>query len=258
MSTYTCSKNNTHQSTDSDYCSICGAKMAGTPSSLTTPQVAVSSTSQLALELNLGSQTQQANAQICPDCGTPRPNATARFCEVCRYNFSASATNVSSQKPMSIPVSMPIAPAITPPVIPVPVISSVSKNALLSTTAYSKWEVLVVVDPSLYEEPDPELPCPVNEPERYFHLDFAENLIGRPSRKKEIFPEIPIDDPGLSHRHAKLLRQDDGSFILLDLGSTNGTQLNGKEVQAGVKTPIKEGDQITLGCWTRMTLRRLA
>lgn len=120
-----------------------------------------------------------------------------------------------------------------------------------------RWEVVVNVDPSLDTDPDPATPCPTEEPERVFPLDFAENLIGRRSDRKDIHPEIPVNDPGVSHRHAKLLRQPDGSFLLLDVGSTNGTQLNGVDVLPGVRTPLTEGDQIVVGCWTRILLRRI-
>ena len=95
------------------------------------------------------------------------------------------------------------------------------------------------------------MPCPVNEPERLFPLDFAENLLGRRSDRKDIHPEIPLEDPGVSRRHAKLLRQPDGSLFVLDVGSSNGTYLNDVEVKPGVRTPVQPGDQITLGCWTR-------
>ena len=117
------------------------------------------------------------------------------------------------------------------------------------------WQAIVAVDPSLYVDPDPNQPCPVGEPERVFPLDLTENLIGRRSDRRDIHPEVPLTDTGVSHRHAKLLKQADGSLILLELGSTNGTELNGVEVPAGVPTPVHDGDQITLGCWTRMTVR---
>jgi FHA domain len=120
-----------------------------------------------------------------------------------------------------------------------------------------RWEAVMVVDPSLNVDPDPNLPCPTGEPERVFPLDFADNLIGRRSDKRDIHPEITVNDPCASHRHAKLQRQQDGSFTLLDVGSTNGTQLNGVDVQPGVRTPLSDGDQITLGCWTRITIRGL-
>ena len=46
------------------------------------------------------------------------------------------------------------------------------------------------------------------------------------------------------------MRQPDGSVALLDLGSMNGTRLNGMPVEANVLTSLTETDQITLGCWT--------
>ena len=125
----------------------------------------------------------------------------------------------------------------------------------LTQAPITRWEAVMVVDPSLNVDPDPNLPCPVGEPERAFPLDFADNLIGRRSDKRDIHPEITVNDPCASHRHAKLQRQPDGSFTLLDVGSTNGTQLNGVDVQPGVRTPLSDGDQITLGCWTRITIR---
>jgi pSer/pThr/pTyr-binding forkhead associated (FHA) protein len=106
-------------------------------------------------------------------------------------------------------------------------------------------------------DPDPQVPCPTDEPARLYHLDFAENLIGRRSDRKDIHPEINLRDPGASHRHAKLLRQPDGSLLLLDVGSTNGTLLNGAAAPEGVPTPLKDGDEIVIGCWTRITLREV-
>lgn len=129
--------------------------------------------------------------------------------------------------------------------------------ALTPDGAVLRWEARLQVDPSLNTDPDPDLPCPVGEPERVFPLDFADNLIGRRSERRGIFPEINVNDPCASHRHAKLTRQADGSFALLDLGSTNGTLLNGVEVTPNVLQPLKDGDQITLGCWTRIILHGL-
>lgn len=221
---------------------------------------------------------------VCPDCGAKRRTG-AKFCEICRYSFETCVSfgagsslpvqqdvivqpeelNIAIAKievkatdpvdagkssPLEASVEIPV-DAIQNPVEAVnnPVQSSGDSGAIL------KLEAVVRVDESLYEEPDPELPCPTDEPERIFHLDLAENLIGRRSDKKDIHPEIPLNDPGVSHRHAKLLRQTGGGFILLDLGSANGTELNGKLISEGVRTPIQTGDEITLGCWTRILLR---
>ena len=56
-------------------------------------------------------------------------------------------------------------------------------------------EVVAVVDPSLYVDPDPSMVLPVGEPPRTFPLDLAENLIGRRSDKRDIHPEVPLTDP---------------------------------------------------------------
>lgn len=119
----------------------------------------------------------------------------------------------------------------------------------------ARWQAVVVVDPALYVDPDPDLKCPTDEPERTFPLDLPENLVGRRSDSRAIRPEVPLNDPGVSHRHAKLLCDPDGGLALLDVGSTNGTQLNGAAVSSGVRMPLKDGDQIVLGCWTRLTIR---
>lgn len=56
--------------------------------------------------------------------------------------------------------------------------------------------------------------------------------------------EIPIDDPGVSRRHVKLMRRADGSVEAADMRSTNGLILNGERVQRGL---LREGDLIRLG-----------
>jgi pSer/pThr/pTyr-binding forkhead associated (FHA) protein len=122
------------------------------------------------------------------------------------------------------------------------------------------WEAVVAVDPALDVEPDPDMPCPTDTPERTFPLDLPENLIGRRSANRGILPQISLNDPGISHRHAMIYRNPDGNLMVSDLGSTNGTTLNGsaQPLEAGVKTPVAEGDQLELGRWTRITIRQHA
>ncbi len=57
--------------------------------------------------------------------------------------------------------------------------------------------------------------------------------------------EIPIDDPFLSQRHASFLWRD-GVCYLQDMGSTNGTFLNGKRAE-GDPIELLSGDKIELG-----------
>jgi pSer/pThr/pTyr-binding forkhead associated (FHA) protein len=114
---------------------------------------------------------------------------------------------------------------------------------------------VVAADPALDVDPDPAQPCPTNEPERLFPLDLAENLVGRRDDRRDIHPEVAIRDPGVSRRHAMLYREPDGTLAVLDLNSSNGTQLNGTAVEAGVKTPLNDGDELVIGRWTRLTVR---
>jgi hypothetical protein len=55
--------------------------------------------------------------------------------------------------------------------------------------------------------------------------------------------DIMLADTNVSRRHAEVRRQDD-AIVIVDLGSTNGTKVNG----AGVKERVLEdGDEITVG-----------
>lgn len=68
---------------------------------------------------------------------------------------------------------------------------------------------------------------------------MEDNSIGRSSGS-----QVPINDPRVSRRHALIRRQDDG-FWLFDLGSSNGSYLNGKRVTTA--QALKAGDLITIG-----------
>ena len=58
--------------------------------------------------------------------------------------------------------------------------------------------------------------------------------------------DIVLADHNVSRRHAEVRRQD-GGFVVVDLGSTNGTKVNG----AGVRERrLNDGDEITVGAST--------
>jgi FHA domain len=56
--------------------------------------------------------------------------------------------------------------------------------------------------------------------------------------------EIVLEDPFASSRHARLVREG-GVLVLEDLGSTNGTFLNGSPVDG--PQPLHPGDHIRIG-----------
>lgn len=55
---------------------------------------------------------------------------------------------------------------------------------------------------------------------------------------------IPLDDPQASRRHCKIEAADGNSFRVEDMGSTNGTLINGRKIPRGVVT---DGDRVKLG-----------
>jgi pSer/pThr/pTyr-binding forkhead associated (FHA) protein len=61
-----------------------------------------------------------------------------------------------------------------------------------------------------------------------------------------------LEDVYVSDEHAEIL-PDDGGWSVRDLGSTNGTFLNGAKIHR--PTPLAVGDQLRLGK-TRVEVRR--
>lgn len=57
--------------------------------------------------------------------------------------------------------------------------------------------------------------------------------------------DIILEEDGISREHARLRRDGAGTFFLEDLGSTNGTLLNGRAVPA--PAPVADGDKIQVG-----------
>lgn len=70
-------------------------------------------------------------------------------------------------------------------------------------------------------------------------IDGRDVTIGRSLRV-----ELSLDDDGVSRRHARL-RERDGAVWLEDLGSRNGTFVNGLRVMAAVQ--LADGDKIHVG-----------
>jgi hypothetical protein len=63
--------------------------------------------------------------------------------------------------------------------------------------------------------------------------------------------DIQLADANVSRRHAEL-RQEGASYWIVDLGSTNGIEVNGKRVK---RAKLRSGDTITLGS-TELTFAR--
>jgi ABC-type multidrug transport system ATPase subunit/pSer/pThr/pTyr-binding forkhead associated (FHA) protein len=65
--------------------------------------------------------------------------------------------------------------------------------------------------------------------------------------------DVVLDDPQASNRHARLTFQANTPQVM-DLGSSNGTLLNGRPLSAGVSIPFHPGDVITISAFN-LTVR---
>ncbi len=79
-----------------------------------------------------------------------------------------------------------------------------------------------------------------------------ETTVGRIDPVTGIHPDVdltPVDGRrSVSRRHARILREDDGSFVVVeDVGTMNGTAINGERLQPGRPAPLRPGDTVRFG-----------
>lgn len=79
------------------------------------------------------------------------------------------------------------------------------------------------------------------QPIRTWPLAAAELTIGRAEQS-----DIPLADPGVSRNHARVVREGD-DFIVEDLRSTNGTEVNGQPIR---RRRLANGDLLKLASST--------
>ena len=99
----------------------------------------------------------------------------------------------------------------------------------------------------------PRLPRGQGDPGREVELPLTSRPIrlGRMDPNQSIYPEIDLTDQlaleaGVSRRHACIYRRGN-DVAVEDLGSINGTLLNGKRLAPYIPEPLKDGDQLQLG-----------
>ncbi|GAA1815710.1 hypothetical protein GCM10009682_40760 [Luedemannella flava] len=211
-----------HESASDDYCDDCGTPMTVRPAE---PAPTV---------------VEAAPAASCPACGSP---LDGRFCERCGHDSLVAPPPPAERAPE-----------------PVPAVGA----------APTSWLVVVTADKDYFERvrrmegPDvDEVTYPRFCPERRFPLDREQFLVGRRSRSRGIYPDIdlagPPEDVAVSHTHALFLPDAGGAgWAVVDLGSTNRTYVNDSPdpIEPEVVTPLRDGDHVNVGAWTRLTLRR--
>jgi CRP-like cAMP-binding protein len=83
-----------------------------------------------------------------------------------------------------------------------------------------------------------------------FPVFKSDALIGRFDSVTGMSPEVDLtaedQSRNISRRHARLVIKDGEFFIAEEIGTMNGTFLNGKKLANGVLTPIADGDELVL------------
>jgi hypothetical protein len=87
-----------------------------------------------------------------------------------------------------------------------------------------------------------------------FELTKEVTLVGRPDSILQSYPDVEIElDDAVSRRHAEI-RHQGSIFSVVDLGSTNGTLLNGEKIEPQREYPLSPGDRLHLGDRTEITI----
>lgn len=136
-------------------------------------------------------------------------------------------------------------------------------------------ETLTQLEHALRGQPAPPPPPPAATPDKTVQADARcyfisastgnvfpvfsqEALLGRFDSVTGMHPEVDLSNEdqsrNISRRHARLLIKDGQFFIAEEIGTMNGTYLNGRKLANGVLTPIRDGDELTL-CRLALTFR---
>ncbi|WP_054813678.1 FHA domain-containing protein [Nocardia arizonensis] len=206
-----------HRSLSTDYCDVCGSPLRQAAASPVTPQ------------------------SPCPACGQP---SGGRFCEACGHDSALGAVQPRSAAHATLVTSVPAA----------------------TQARHVIWIAAIAADRGYYdrvlarEGPDADgVEFPSFVPERRIVLRGNEILIGKRSVSQGVHPDIDLGlapaDAGVSRSHA-MLRLTATELTITDLGSTNGTSLNGGDdlIPAHTAVRLRSGDRIHLGAWTTITL----
>jgi S1-C subfamily serine protease len=68
-------------------------------------------------------------------------------------------------------------------------------------------------------------------------------IVGRSAQSCDVI----VKDPSVSRKQAKITRLPDGSHVIEDMGSSNGTLLDGRQLVPGVAVPVGPGAEIVFG-----------
>jgi hypothetical protein len=235
-----------HESSTADYCDVCGA-VIGPPAAASTPAPAGTGETEAAPV----AAPAAAAGPTCSNCGAPHEPGDA-FCEVCGLDFATGDLPKPPPPPEELdaaePSEAPETPAATPPA---------------EAEEPGDWIVVIEPDQEWFERNEAEgaagaVAFPEETTPEQLELTEDEVVIGRRSDSRTAQPDIELNDPGVSRRHAVLRRGPEGDWTIVDEESTNGTWVDDANdpIPAGEPVPLQDGSTVHLGAFTRLTFKR--
>jgi pSer/pThr/pTyr-binding forkhead associated (FHA) protein len=76
--------------------------------------------------------------------------------------------------------------------------------------------------------------------------DEAYSIVGQVDLGRSLDNDIVVNDTYVSRKHARITLEG-SDFAIEDLGTTNGTYVNGTNIKGKGKVILKEGDEVKLG-----------
>lgn len=165
-------------------------------------------------------------------------------------SYTPSPRPTPSPKPMpaqrgGYQPAPPVTPAAPPaPVAPIP--EAPSRGGRISAPPTPPTPIATPEPPRRAE------PLPfgrlISDTGAEFPLRYDDNLIGRASEGTVPAVDLTAADASgsVSRRHARI-GKDDSSVYVEDLGSSNGSRLNGQPLRSGMQAPLNDGDVVLFG-----------
>jgi FHA domain len=174
-----------------------------------------------------------SSESVCLVCGVQR-DGMDRYCVNCGYDFERDE-----------PFVPPSASASAEPQV----------NGVTPAPAPSAPSLVLLASVNTMRFDEPGSPPPPNDlSERTFILDRHSIVIGREGGSLD----IPIHgDPYISRRHAEIVWMG-SAWGIRDLGSTNGTRVNGVPLEGSEVKLLAPDDVIELGFFSQLTVRGLS
>lgn len=257
-----------HETSAHDFCDTCGLPVQAAS------QVAAGESAPV-------EAPSAAQPVICPHCNTPNV-ADALFCEACGYDFTtgslpetavvaapvgdAPAETAAGEVPAAAEPEV-LAALAAPPQEPASPAATPAEEAAVATPAPLQrpvvdWVAELWIDPDWYAAQGSSDPMPSPSLPDIAPLIKENNLIGRVSHSRGIFPDVDCElDSGCSRRHA-MLSTDGSRWWIEDLDSANGTfvgaaagPLPAMPIPQG-RVELNPGQRIYVGAWTRIVVRK--